>query len=351
MKGARKAAAFVGAYLLAAPWGGSGRVLAADEAKDHRGGAATAAEQPAGAPSSRALMDQLNGVGAQPSREAAAGEIFGMPVSLGNYYFAKRVAYTFPRPWGASDVPAKEREPLIWESLILNYEAFRRAIDATDEEIDSMVNELLSSQHLPYTRRGDPDAYRRWVVETLYEDTPGLENQVRFLIQIRKLKDQARAEQVVSVTEADMQEEFLNEKHHLGGETVTFETKPEAEAFYQQVKAPADWDRMKAEGKHQIRPVSLMTVEAYVDLWGIPRDQLIAFHAMPLGSVGPPMPFGKQWCVYHLLDKRTGDLKDFPAARDSYRAQVEQRKRYEALARWVDTLKTSAALKVFVPSG
>jgi len=295
-------------------------------------------------------MNLLTGPGAEVPREPAAGEIFGVPVSLGNYAFAKRVAYTFPRPWGASDLPAKDREPLIWESLILHYEAFRRGIEATEEELDAMINELLSGQGLPFTRRGDPDAYRRWVVETLYEDTPLLENQVRFLIQIRNLKDRVRAEQAVSVTDAEMQEEFLNEQHHVGGEMVVFETKAEAEGFYAQVKGPGQWERMKTEGARQIRPVSLMTVEAYVDLWRIPRKQLLAFHALPLGSVGPPMPFGAQWCVYRLLDKRTGDLKDFPAERDAYRAQVEMEKRYEALTRWIDGLKVLAALKVYVPS-
>ena len=213
-----------------------------------------------------------------------------------------------------------------------------------------MVNELLAGQGLPFTRRGDPEAYQRWVVETLYEDTPLLENQIRFLIQIRNLKDRVRAEQAVSVTDAEMQEEFLNEQHHVGGEMVVFETKAEAEGFYAQVKGPGQWERMKTEGARQIRPVSLMTVEAYVDLWRIPRKQLLAFHALPLGSVGPPMPFGRQWCVYRLLDKRSGDLKDFPAERDAYRAQVEMEKRYEALTRWIDGLKVLAALKVYVPS-
>lgn len=336
----------IAASLLIAAWlVGGGPAWAQDESKravdDHVARAA---------PGVRSLMDQMSGAGDTVEREPAAGEIFGVPVSLGNYAFAKRVAYTFPRPWGASDLPAKDREPLIWESLILHYEAFRRGIEAPEEELDAMVNELLTSQKLPFTRRGDPEAYRRWVVETLYEDVPLLENQVRFLIQIRTLKDRVRAEQAVTVTDAEMQEEFLNEKHHLGGEMVTFETREEAEAFYGDVKDPPRWDEMKAKGAHQVRPVSLMTVEAYVDLWGIPREQLLAFHAMPLGSVGPPMPFGKQWCVYRLLDKRTGDLKEFPAERDAYYAQVEMKKRYEALARWIEALKASAALNVLLPS-
>lgn len=57
--------------------------------------------------------------------------------------------------------------------------------------------------------RGDPDAYRRWLSETLREDVDLFENQIRYLLQIRKLKDQVFQEQRVTVTEEEMQQEFL----------------------------------------------------------------------------------------------------------------------------------------------
>ncbi len=277
-----------------------------------------------------------------------AGEIFGIPVSLSNYVFAKRIAYTFPRPWGAADLPEKDREPLIWESLILNYESFRRGIAVTDDEVEAMVNELLQNQQQAFTRRGKPDEYRAWVQKTLGYDTQLLENQVKFLIQNRKLRDQVLDEQVVTATEPEMQQEFLNEKNHVGGEMVVFDKQEDAQAFYEQVKAPGKWDAMKAEGKQKIRPVSLMTLQAYVDLWSISQAQMDAFHALELGSVGEPMPFGKQWCVYRLLDKRTGDLKDFPNERESHRKRAEAKKRYEGLKRWIEDLKKSAKLTTSV---
>ena len=152
----------------------------------------------------------------------------------------------------------------------------------------------------------------------------------------------------VTVTEQEMQQEFLNEKHHVGGEMVKFETKEQAQALYDTVKAPGAWDAMKASGQQKVQPVSLMTLEAYIDLWGASQEQMDALHGMALGSVAPPLPFGHQWSVYHLLDKRVGDLKEFPAQTESYRKQVEAKKRYEALKQWVDQLKRSANLKVFV---
>ena len=280
-----------------------------------------------------------------PPKEQIAGSIFGVPVPAANYYFAKRVSYMFPRPWeeGASTA---DRERFIWEALILHYESFRRGISVLEEELEKQINNVLKREKQSFTRSGNPAAYAQWVKTRLNEDVELFENQMRYLKQVDKLKDQMRAAFPVTVTDEEMQQEFLNEQHHVGGEMVTFDTKEEAQAFYEHMKEPASWEQMKAKGEQKVRPVSLMTLEAYMDLWGIPKDQMYAFHAMALGSIGPPMSFGKQWCVYRLLEKRTGDLKDFPSQRENYDKQLKAKKQYETLKRWIEALKTSANLKV-----
>ena len=333
--------AVVGGVWIAA----TGPAWAQEKAKEPAGPASSTAALPASSAATALLHPPQAGGTDKP-----AGEIFGIPVSMSNYVFAKRIAYIFPRPWGAADLPEKDREPLIWESLILSYESFRRGITATDDEVEAMVNELLQNQQQTFTRRGKPDEYHAWAQKTLGYDAELLENQVKFLLQIKKLKDQVREEQAVTATDAEMQREFLNEKNHVGGEMAVFDKQEDAQAFYEQMKAPAKWDAMKAEGKQKIRPVSLMTLEAYIDLWSVPQAQMDAFHALELGSVGEPMPFGKQWCVYRLLDKKTGDLKDFPKERDSYQKQIEMKKRFEGLRKWINDLKASAKMQASVGS-
>jgi hypothetical protein len=279
---------------------------------------------------------------------AVAGEIFGIPVSMGNYSFAKRVASIFPRPWGAADVSPVEREQLVWESLVLHYEGFRRGIAVSEEELDTTVDELLRDLGQSFRRRRDAEAYRRWVKATLHEDVELFETQMRYLVQIRKLKDQMFERQRVTVSEEEMQREFLNDQHHLGGELVVFSTKAEAEVFYEDVKQPSRWDAMKARGTPPVRTFSPMTLTAIIDLWGVSREQARRCHAMSLGSVGPPMPFGKQWAVVRLLEKRTGDLRDFPKARVRYLRKVERTKKYQALTQWIETLKQAAHPVTFV---
>ena len=275
-----------------------------------------------------------------------AGIIFGTPVSANNYYFAKRVAYTYPQGnWDR--LSDEERERAIWEALILHYESFRRGVTVSEEELTQRINAVLRDQQQSFTRSQDPAAYARWTQEFLGESVEAFEHQMRYLLQIEQLKTQVRESLPVAVTEDEMRQEFLNEKHHVGGEMVVFDTKDEAQAFYEQVKDPARWDEMKASGKQQVRPVGTMTLEAYIDLWSIPKEQIYAFHDLEIGSVGPPMPFGQQWCVYRLLDKRTGDLENFPKERDAYERQLKVKKQYEGLKRWIEEFKRSANLKVF----
>lgn len=155
-------------------------------------------------------------------------------------------------------------------------------------------------------------------------------------------------EQRVTVTEKEMRQEFLNEKHHVGGELVVLNTKEAAEAIYKDVKDPKRWEAMKDRATHRVRPVSQMSLTAIIDLWGAPKEQIQAFHAMSLGSIGPPMPFGTKWGVFRLLEKRTGDLQDFPNERDFYLRKVEMKKKYQALKQRVEQLKKAARLKIFV---
>ena len=282
---------------------------------------------------------------ARPSGGPAAGLIFGVPVSVENYYFAKQVAYMFPRPWEEGLSP-EDRERVIWESLILHYESFRRGLSVSEEELEQWINQVLKEQGQSFKRSQDPAAYAAWVKDKVQEDVALFENQMRYLFQIDKLNNEMRQSLPVTVTEEEMRQEFLNEQNHVGGEMVTFDTREEAQAFYERVKEPSAWEAMKAGGEVQVRPVSLMTLEAYMDLWGIEKEPMYAFHAMEIGSVGPPMPFGKQWCVYRLLNKRIGNLEEFPAKRDGYYEQLKSKKQYEGLKQWIEDLKASAHLTV-----
>lgn len=74
-----------------------------------------------------------------------------------------------------------------------------------------------------------------WILSgTLWNEL--FDNQTRYLLQIRTLKNQVFEEQRVIVTEEETKQQFLNEKHHVGGALVVLKTQDEAEAFTEEVK-------------------------------------------------------------------------------------------------------------------
>lgn len=283
-----------------------------------------------------------------PAADAPAGVIFGYPVSSSNYYLAKYISMKYPTPREERATPA-QREQYIWENLILSFEAYRRGIHATDQQFEDRINLVLRSQGQPFTRAGDPAAYAAWVTGQVNETVAGFENHMRYLLEIDLLKDQVRLAAPVTVTDEEIRQEFLNEGHHVGGEMVVFPTRDEAAAFYATVAAPGQWDAMKSSGR-EVRPVGLMTLEAYIDLWGVPREQIYAFHALEPGAVGEPMPFGDEWAVVRLGEKRIADESQLPAKAESYRQQLVMKQQYRALEEWIERLKADAKLTVLLPA-
>ncbi|MBN1587249.1 MAG: hypothetical protein JW937_07455 [Candidatus Omnitrophica bacterium] len=275
------------------------------------------------------------------------GEIFGEPVPLGNYYFAKRVHYHFPRPGEQSQDPEKLEET-VWENLILHFEATQRGLPITDQEFEERINKVLKDQNQSFTRK-DTEQYAAWVKETLGYDVALFENQMQYMLLVDKLKDEIRNSMQVTVSEEEMHQEFIDQRHHVGGEYVLFDTREEAEEFYQKYKKEADWEKAKTKDEEFCKNFSMITLQAIMDLWSVPRETIFAFHALDEGSVGPPMPFGTaKWGVFRLMEKRTGDLNDFPPKREEYFQRIERRKKYQALDEWVKNLKEQSKLKVFI---
>lgn len=276
-----------------------------------------------------------------------AGEIFGVPIPINNYYFAKRVHLTFKDDEAVKFTP-EQMEQYIFNNLIYSYEGNRRGIKVTDEELDQWIDSVLQAVDVKINRKEEPEAYKKWVEESLKADIPFFENQMRYLADIEKLKREMVKEMKVEVSEDEMLEDFMNVQNHVGGEYTLFETKEEADAFYEKYKNQLDWEAMKKESPDLVKPFSLITVQAIIDLWGVPKAEIDAFHDLALGSVGKPLPFGKKWGVFRLLDERTGNPEDYKAKKEDNRKRVEIRKQYRARDQWLKDIIVEANLKIFV---
>ncbi|MEK7742957.1 MAG: M20/M25/M40 family metallo-hydrolase, partial [Elusimicrobiota bacterium] len=133
-----------------------------------------------------------------------------------------------------------------------------------------------------------------------------------------------------------IRQKFLNQHNNFESEYIAFETPAQAQEFLRQVKGNrALWketfDRKKGEaGQKGAAWINLMSLEALIDLWKIPKeDAARVLGAQPGDFLVAKNTYGD--CVFRLLFKRTADLKQLDDKRKEYfRKALTGIKKHEA---------------------
>jgi len=177
-------------------------------------------------------------------KSSYAGEFFGIHVPIGNYYFAKRVVATFNASWRPVPKDKEQLEELTWQELLLSYEAYRRGIQATDEEVDKEIDKTMKQEKVDFDWKKDEDAFNKWVKERLKEPPELFRNQIEHLVKLNKLRNQVIESIKPEVSEEEAYQKFLDEYNTLSVELVQFDDLKEAEEFYKNLKEPLSDDRV-----------------------------------------------------------------------------------------------------------
>ncbi|MFA5118462.1 MAG: hypothetical protein WC695_06375 [Candidatus Omnitrophota bacterium] len=292
----------------------------------------------------QALCQQIQG-----KPEEFAGELsgYGVKVTAGNYYFIKRVIGVFGTRWGQPPQTEVEFEDRTWEQLLLSYEAFRRNITVSREEVEQEVSKTLKSEKVTFDWQKDKAEYDKWLKEKTGGNSELFENQMRHLIQLEKLRQQVLETFKPAVTEEEAYQEFLNEYNTLELELVQFDEKKDADAFYAKMADPALWDAEAKKDPKFAKHPGFVSLEFLINMWKIPKDDLYKMLEREVNTVYPPIPVYKGYGVIRILKKRLALKEDFPKLRDSYFKQVEMIKKYDELNVWLEKLKVEAKILVY----
>ncbi len=180
-----------------------------------------------------------------PAEESqVAGEFFGVPVSLANYYFAKRVVMTFGAKWRGTPKDEAELEDLVWQELLFSYEAFNRGITPSKKAVDDEIEKMLKADKVDFSFRVDKEKYQQWVKDKLNEPIEAFHNQMEHLVKLEKLRTEIIDSFDPKVTEEDAYAKFLNEYNTLMVELKEFDDLEAAQEFYNKSIAPVS---LKAE--------------------------------------------------------------------------------------------------------
>ncbi|MFH1062917.1 MAG: hypothetical protein V1747_08575 [Candidatus Omnitrophota bacterium] len=222
---------------------------------------------------------------AQDEESQVAGEFFGVPVSVGNYYFAKRVVMTFGAKWRGSPKDEAELEELVWQELLFSYESFNRGITVTDNEIDSEIEKILQTNKVDFSFRVDKEKYQQWVKEKLGEPVEVFRNQMEHLVKLEKLRNQIIDGFNPEVSDEEAYDKFLNEYNTLMVELKQFDDKEQAQEFYEKSIIPVTqkanddliWNDLVYSYEAGIRKFKAQDADVDKAIEGLLRDNEVNF--------------------------------------------------------------------------
>jgi len=269
-----------------------------------------------------------------------------------NYLFISSVLAVFGGRDGRQPENEEERKEFIWDNLLLSFEAFRREIEVSQEEVWQEASKILEAEKVAFDWRKEPQKYSEWVKERIGIPVELFESQLRHLLQVEKLKSQVRESITPEVSDQEMFEEFLNEYNTLGLELVEFGDLKHAEDFYRHAKRNSRfWEALKKKEPKRFRRPGFVSLEFLIDIWKIPRDACYAMMKFKEGEIHPPAPIYKGYGVFKVLEKRQADEKEYGKLKDSYYNQIKRRKQYEGYGKWFEALKEQANIKIYKQEG
>ena len=174
-------------------------------------------------------------------------------------------------------------------------------------------------------------------------------NQMRHLIQLKKLQQQILDGINPSVTEEEAFQEFLNEYNTLSVELAEFSDLEQAKKFYNEArKNPAVWEKRKKREPKIFKRPGFVALEFLMYMWKFPKTAAYDMIDKKVGTICQPEPIYRGYGVFKILEVRKAIPSEFPSRRESYFEQLRLQKKYEGFNKWLEDFRKQANLKIFI---
>lgn len=278
------------------------------------------------------------------------GEAFGKPISRATFLNYYKTALLFTRSGAKTERTDEETRQEAWQNLVFIKEARETGIRIPKEEVVSEVKRLLAEKNTEY----GGEKYRVWVLTNFNEDPETFDTRIEELLMVNKLL-KLKLDPEVEVTDQEAKDKFLNGYNSFESEYILFgkDMSKEAADFARQVKNnPKLWFdtfvQKKPLGQKGASWINVMSLEALIDLWLIPReDAYRILNSKPGDFIAAKNYYGD--VVFRLLYVKKADLKEFDAAKKEYYLKMLTVGRKRKIAQdYLDGLFKRANLKDFV---
>ena len=278
------------------------------------------------------------------------GEAFGKPISRQTFLNYYKTALLFTRSGAKTERTDEDTRQEAWQNLVFIKEARDTGIQVPKDEVISEVKRLLAEKNAEY----GGEKYRAWVLTNFNEDPETFETRIEELLMVNKLL-KSKLDPEIKVTEQEIKDKFLNGYNSFESEYILFgkDQQKETQDFARRVKQnPRIWFdtymEKKPLGQKGASWINVMSLEALIDLWQIPKDEAYRIlNSKPGDFIAAKNYYGD--VVFRLLYTKKADLKEFDAAKQEYYRKMLTMGRKRKIAQdYLDDLFKRANLKDFV---
>ncbi len=278
------------------------------------------------------------------------GEAFGKPVNRASFLNYYKTALLFTRSGGQKERSDEDTRQEAWQNLVFIKEARDVGIKIPKAEVLSEVKRLLAEKNVEY----GGEKYRSWVVTNFNEDPATFETRIEELLMVNKLLKE-KLDPEVKVSEQEIKDKFLNGYNSFESEYILFgpDQQKQTQEFALRVKKnPRLWYETYLEkkplGQKGASWINIMSLEALIDLWLIPKDDAYRIlNSQPGDFIAAKNYYGD--VVFRLLYVKKADLKDLDALKqDYYRKMLTTGRKRRIAQDYLDGLFKRADLKDFV---
>ncbi len=288
----------------------------------------------------------------QFNQDNIIGQAFGKPVTDEEFLYYYKTALIFTRAGDKEQKEAErtdeERRQEAWQNFIFTKEAKALGITVDKQEVKAELKRLVSEKNIEY----GTEKYDSWVLATFGEPAKKFDERIENLMTINKFI-KIKMVPSISVTEEEMKEKFLNQYNSFESEYILFGNETEASEFAQNCKkTPSLWfetyQEKKSLGQKGASWINIMSLEALIDLWKIPKEDA---HRILNSNQGDFIAAKNYYgdVVFRLLFKRKADLKEYDAKKQEYyRKMLTQAKTYKIVKNYFDDLFKRANFRDYV---
>lgn len=278
------------------------------------------------------------------------GEAFGKPVTRQEFFNYYKTALLFTRTGVQGERSDEETRQEAWQNLVFIKEAKTLGVKIPQEEVLAEVKRLLAEKNVEY----GGEKYRSWVITTFNEDPATFENRIAELLMVNKLLKE-KLDPEVTVSEKEMKDKFINGYNSFESEYILFgeNKQQEAQEFARKVKNnPRLWYdtyiEKKPLGQKGASWINIMSLEALIDLWKIPRaDAYRILNSKPGDFIAAKNYYGD--VVFRLLYTRKANLKEYtPQKQEYYRKMLTIGRKRKIAQDFLDDLFKRANLRDYV---